>query len=82
MATARWPAFFAPIEPTPTAATGTPGGICTVARSASNPPRGELSSGTPITGSVEWAAMAPARWAAPPAPAMITRRPRSAASRA
>src|SRR4051812_22667420 len=32
MATARWPAFLAPIEPTPTAATGTPGGIWTVAR--------------------------------------------------
>jgi hypothetical protein len=38
--------------------------------------------GTPITGSVLSAAITPARWAAPPAPAMITLMPRPAASRA
>src|SRR6185503_15076222 len=61
MAAARWPAFLAPIEPTPTVATGMPGGICTVDSSASNPPRGELATGTPITGRVECAAVTPAR---------------------
>ena len=38
--------------------------------------------GTPITGSGVAAATIPGRWAAPPAPAMITRRPRSAAASA
>ena len=36
-------------------------------------------TGTPITGSVVTAASIPGRWAAPPAPATMTRRPRSAA---
>ena len=38
--------------------------------------------GTPSTGSHVCAAIMPGRWAAPPAPAMITCTPRSAASRA
>ena len=67
--------------PTPTVATGMPGGICTVESSASKPESGELASGTPITGSVECAATAPARCAAPPAPHTITRKPFASASR-
>jgi 4-amino-4-deoxy-L-arabinose transferase-like glycosyltransferase len=82
MATARCAALAAPMAPTPTVATGTPGGIWTVERSASKPCRGEPARGTPITGSVVWAATAPARWAAPPAAAMITSMPRPRASRA
>ena len=35
-----------------------------------------LLMGTPITGSVVKAATIPGRWAAPPPPAMSTRRPR------
>ena len=58
-------------------ATGTPGGICTVAISASKPDRGELSIGMPITGKAVTAAAVPARCAAPPAPAMISFNPRS-----
>ena len=37
--------------------------------------------GTAMTGRMVSAAMTPARWAAPPAPAMMTRMPRAAASR-
>ena len=44
------------------------------------PPRGLASRGTPITGRVVWAATAPARCAAIPAPAMNTAQPRSTAS--
>ena len=39
-----------------------------------------LSTGTPSTGNAVQAAHMPGRWAAPPAPAMITARPRLAAS--
>ena len=51
-------------------ATGTPFGICTVAYKASTPFRAPPLNGTPTTGSVVWAATAPARWAAMPAPQM------------
>jgi hypothetical protein len=51
-------------------ATGTPPGICAVESSASNPFKEEESIGTPITGRAEWAATVPAKWAAPPAPAI------------
>src|SRR5579862_9902758 len=63
---------------TPTHATGTPGGIWAIDRSASSPPATEvrLVSGTPITGRSEWAATTPGSAADSPAPAMITRRPR------
>ena len=47
MRSARKAALRAPHVPTPSVPTGTPGGICTVASSASNPPSGELASGTP-----------------------------------
>jgi hypothetical protein len=40
------------------------------------------ATGTPITGSDVAAATMPGRWAAPPAPAMITSIPRPAALRA
>ena len=37
------------------------------------------STGTPSTGNVVFEAVIPGRWAAPPAPAISTRRPRSSA---
>jgi hypothetical protein len=63
-----------------TVATGTPRGIWTIDRSESMPSSAVVRTGTPITGSVVTAASIPGRWAAPPAPATITRSPRSAAS--
>jgi hypothetical protein len=68
-------AFWAPSIAT--VATGTPGGICTVASRASCPRNGPLLMGSPITGTVVWAAKKPARWAAPPAAAITTLIPRS-----
>ena len=65
-----------PIE---TVATGTPAGICTIDSSESMPSRCFSGTGTPITGSGVTAATMPGRCAAPPAPAMITCSPRSAA---
>ena len=41
-----------------------------------------MATGTPSTGTVVFAASIPGRWAAPPAPAMIARSPRSAADSA
>src|SRR5262249_13833393 len=72
-------AFFA--LSTPTHATGTPGGIWTIERSASSPSRTlpDDRSGTPITGRSVCAAATPGSAAASPAPAMITFRPRSRA---
>src|SRR4051812_39430917 len=66
---------------TPTHATGTPGGICTIASSASRPSSTDFDerSGTPITGSSVWAATTPGSAAASPAPVMRTRMPRDAA---
>src|SRR5487761_2215041 len=49
-------------------------------RSESTPLSVLLSMGTPSTGRRVYAAAMPGRWAAPPAPAMITSRPRSAAA--
>jgi hypothetical protein len=62
----------------PTAATGTPGGICVTDSSASSPPRAdiELVRGTPMTGRSLCAAATPGSAADSPAPAMMTRRPR------
>ena len=68
--------------PTATVATGTPPGICTIDSSESSPSSWASGTGTPITGSGVIDAVMPGRCAAPPAPAMITRRPRSAAERA
>ncbi|SVB02774.1 uncharacterized protein METZ01_LOCUS155628, partial [marine metagenome] len=73
---ANIPAFLAPPDPIAIVATGIPGGICTVEYNASIPFKGPPSIGTPMTGSVVCAAMAPARCAALPAPAMITSMPR------
>src|SRR5262252_3252932 len=76
--TASSPALRAP--PTATVATGTPAGIDTMDSSESSPSRCLSGTGTPITGSGVTAASMPGRWAAPPAPAMITRSPRPAAA--
>ena len=70
-------AFFAVL--TPTVATGIPGGIMIVERSASMPSSTFDEHGIPITGSVVFAAMAPARCAAMPAAAMMTPKPFSRA---
>ena len=74
---ARRPAFWA--LPMATVATGIPFGIWTIDRSESSPPRCSVGIGTPITGRAVLAASMPGRWAAPPAPATITRIPRAAA---
>ncbi|SLI30684.1 Uncharacterised protein [Mycobacteroides abscessus subsp. abscessus] len=80
MRTASRPALRAP--PMETVATGTPAGICTMDSRESMPSRYFSGTGTPITGSGVAEATMPGRWAAPPAPAMITFTPRSAARRA
>src|SRR3954468_12881883 len=69
---------------TPTQATGTPGGIWAIDSSASSPPATDVDevSGTPITGRSVCAATTPGSAADRPAPAMITRSPRSFALRA
>src|SRR5882757_5559109 len=77
MRTASRPALRAP--PIDTVATGTPAGICTIDSSESIPSRYFSGTGTPITGSVVAAATIPGKCAAPPAPAISTRIPRSAA---
>ena len=78
MRTASNPALRAP--PTAMVATGTPAGIWAIDSSESRPPRLASGTGTPITGSEVTEASIPGRWAAPPAPAMRTRRPRPAAA--
>ena len=76
MRAASTAAFFA--LSTPTVATGTPGGICTIESSASRPSRTRIDerSGTPITGSSVCAATTPGSAAASPAPQISTLRPR------
>ena len=61
--------------------TGTPRGICTIESSESTPLSALLSTGTPRIGRIEMAASMPGKWAAPPAPAMMTSSPRPSASR-
>ncbi len=73
------PALRAPA--TETVATGTPAGIWTMDSRESMPSRYFRGTGTPMTGSEVTEASMPGRCAAPPAPAMITRRPRSSALR-
>src|SRR5690242_11739133 len=70
---ASTPALRAP--PIATVATGMPGGICTIAYSASTPCSALPASGTPITGFVVNEATTPGRCAAIPAPAMNTAQP-------
>ena len=72
---AMTPAFAAPAGPMATVATGMPFGICTVDKRESSP-FSALVTGTPMTGRVVILAIMPGRCAAPPAPAMMTRRPR------
>jgi len=55
-----------------TTATGTPPGICTMASKLSMPFKSLVGSGTPITGSMVQLASTPGRWAAAPAPQMMT----------
>src|SRR5690606_16437661 len=82
MAAASSAALMAPAFPIASVPTGTPPGICTIESSESSPFSAWLSTGTPRTGSVVWAATMPGRWAAPPAPAMMTRIPRPSADSA
>ena len=60
---------------TATHATGTPGGIWAMLRRASKPPNVPEAIGTPITGTIVWAAITPGNAAAMPAAAMISRYP-------
>src|SRR6267378_1387156 len=75
IATAKSPALAAPASPIAKVATGIPLGICTIESSESNPRRYLDGIGTPRTGTVVFAAITPARCAAPPAPAMKQRAP-------
>ena len=59
-----------------------PRGIWTMDSRESMPLSALLSTGTPSTGRRVWAAIMPGRWAAPPAPAMMTSSPRPSASAA
>ena len=70
MRTASSPALRAP--PIETVATGIPAGICTMDSSESMPSRYFSGTGTPMTGKAVADATIPGKWAAPPAPAMIT----------
>ncbi len=70
---------MAPALPIAIDATGTPAGICTIDNSESLPLRALDCTGTPMTGTRVLAAVMPGRCAAPPAPAMMTLRPRSSA---
>ena len=76
MATANKAALAAPAVPMAKVATGTPLGICTMLCSESTPCKCLLATGTPSTGTVVMAASMPGKCAAPPAPAMMARRPR------
>ena len=75
-------AFAAPASPIANVATGMPFGICTIDSRLSSPRRYLDGIGTPSTGTAVFAASMPGRCAAPPAPAMIARRPRAAADSA
>ncbi len=69
------PALAAPASPMARVATGTPAGICTMDNRLSMPFRALDWTGTPSTGSSVIEAAMPGRWAAPPAPAMMTLKP-------
>ena len=73
---------MAPARPMAKVCTGIPAGIWTIERSESMPSRAFDWTGTPMTGKTVMAAAMPGRWAAPPAPAMITFKPRFLAVRA
>ena len=64
--------FFAPETPIARVPTGIPAGICAIDNKLSIPFKVLLSMGTPNTGNDVSEAIIPGRWAAPPAPAIIT----------
>ena len=67
--------MIAPARPMASVPTGMPAGICTIESRLSWPESALDSTGTPNTGSGVIAAVMPGRWAAPPAPAMMTLKP-------
>ena len=75
-------ALIAPGLPIASVPTGMPPGICMIDSSESLPSSACVRIGTPNTGSGVIAAAMPGKWAAPPAPAMITLKPLSRAPRA
>src|SRR5450830_1336397 len=79
IATAVSAAFAAPASPMAKVATGTPLGICRIDSMESSPRKYFDGTGTPSTGTMVIAATMPDRWAAPPAPAMMARKPRARA---
>ena len=79
MAAAKRPAFIAPLRPIASVPTGMPPGIWAMESRLSMPFSAWLSTGTPSTGRAVMLAAIPGRCAAPPAPAMMTLRPRSRA---
>ena len=79
MEAAKSAALIAPALPMAKVPTGTPPGIWTMLRSESIPFMALDSTGTPSTGSGVMLAVMPGKWAAPPAPAMMTLKPRPAA---
>jgi phage-related tail fiber protein len=79
IAAASRPALVAPASPIASVPTGMPAGICTIDSRLSCPESALDCTGTPSTGRCVIAATMPGRCAAPPAPAMITLKPSSAA---
>ncbi|PAV68576.1 hypothetical protein WR25_06960 [Diploscapter pachys] len=79
IAAASRPALVAPALPIASVPTGMPAGIWTIDSRLSWPDSALLWTGTPRTGRCVIAAAMPGRCAAPPAPAITTFRPRSAA---
>src|SRR6266851_7378082 len=79
MEAARSAALTVPDLPMASVPTGIPAGICAMERSESRPLRAFDSTGTPRTGRTVFDAVMPGRWAAPPAPAMMTSMPRFSA---
>src|SRR5579871_3821286 len=79
MAAACRAAFLAPASPMAKVATGTPPGIWAMDSRESRLFKARLSTGTPRTGRAVMLATMPGKCAAPPAPAMITFRPRAPA---
>src|SRR5262245_60088969 len=68
-------ALIAPALPMARVPTGMPPGICMIDRSESLPSKAWVFIGTPKTGRGVIDAVIPGRWAAPPAPAIITLNP-------
>ena len=81
-AAANSAALAAPAMPIAKVATGTPAGICTMESSESSPLSAFDCTGTPSTGTAVLDASMPGRCAAPPAPAIMARRPRPCAAAA